>query len=107
MSWIEVKIYLHYQQISKSTARTLKKMQAVTSAQELSVQIVAYYNIYTSAEEETWPITAIKQWQQQTMTTMLIPVTATIATAMIFRIRLKVKKSFTGIWWQEILSKGL
>ena len=45
MSWMEVKIYLHYQQISKSTVRTLKKTQAVTSAQELSVQIVAYYNI--------------------------------------------------------------
>ena len=45
MSWMEVKIYLHYQQISKSTVRTLKKMQAVTSAQELSVQIVAYYKI--------------------------------------------------------------
>ena len=50
---MEVKIYLHYQQINKSTVRTLKKMQAVTSAQELSVQIVAYYNIKTSAEEET------------------------------------------------------
>ena len=35
MSWMEVKIYLHHQQISKSTMRTLKKMQAVTSAQEL------------------------------------------------------------------------
>ena len=27
---MEVKIYLHYQQISKSTVRTLKKVQAVT-----------------------------------------------------------------------------
>ena len=42
MSWMEVKIYLHYQQISKSTVRTLKKVLAVTSAQELSLQIVAY-----------------------------------------------------------------
>ena len=42
MSWMEVKIYLHYQQISKSTVRTLKKVLAVTSAQELSLQIVTY-----------------------------------------------------------------
>ena len=42
MSWMEVKICLHYQQISKSTVRTLKKVLAVTSAQELSLQIVAY-----------------------------------------------------------------
>ena len=53
MSWMELKIYLHYQQISKSTVRKLKKMQVVTSAQKLSVRIVAYYNIKTSVEEET------------------------------------------------------
>ena len=40
------------------------------------------------------------------MTAMIIPVTATIATAMIFQIRLKVKKSFTGIWLQEYFLKG-
>ena len=40
MSWMEAKIYLHHQQISKSTVITLKKMQAVTFVQELSVQIV-------------------------------------------------------------------
>ena len=45
MSWMEAEIYLHYQQISKSKVRTLKKMRAVTSAQELSVHIVAYYKI--------------------------------------------------------------
>ena len=39
------------------------------------------------------------------MATMIIPVIATIATVMIFQIRFKVKKSFTGIWWQEVLSK--
>ena len=61
MSWMELKIYLHYQQISKSTVRKLKKMQVVTSAQKLSVRIVAYYNIKTSVEEETQPVTATKQ----------------------------------------------
>ena len=40
MSWMEVKIHLHHQQISKSTVRTLSKMQAATSAQELSIRIV-------------------------------------------------------------------
>ena len=36
------------------------------------------------------------------MATMIIPLTATIAMAMIFHIRLNVKKSVTGIWWQEV-----
>ena len=44
-------IYL-YQQIDKSVVRTLKKIQAATSAQELFVLIVGYYNIETSAENE-------------------------------------------------------
>ena len=41
-----------YQQIDKSAVRTLKKIQAATSAQELFVLIVGYYNIETSAENE-------------------------------------------------------
>ena len=37
---------------------------------------------------------------------MIIPLTAaTIATVMKFQIRLKVKKSLTGVWWQEVVSK--
>lgn len=40
------------------------------------------------------------------MVTMIIPATATIATITIFQIRLKVKGSFTGILWKEVLSKG-
>ena len=44
-------IYL-YQQIDKSAVRTLKKIQAATSAQELFVLIVGYYNIETSAENK-------------------------------------------------------
>ena len=61
MSWMELKIYLHYQQISKSTVRKLKKMQVVTSVQKLSVRIVASNSIKTSVEEETQPVTATKQ----------------------------------------------
>ena len=39
---MEVKKYLHHEQISKSAMGTLKKMQAM---QELSIRVVAYYNI--------------------------------------------------------------
>ena len=47
----KVNIYL-YQQIDKSAVRTLKKIQAATSAQELFVLIVGYYNIETSAKNK-------------------------------------------------------
>ena len=39
------------------------------------------------------------------MAKMIIPVTAKIGKEMISQIRFKVKKSFTGISWQEVLLK--
>ena len=97
----KVNIYL-YQQIDKSAVRTLKKLQAATSAQELFVLIVGYYNIETSAKNKN-----ITNNGNQKITrndgNNIIPVIASTTIAAIFQIRLKLKKSFTEIWWPKNL----
>ena len=99
MSWMEVKIHLHHQQISKSTVRTLSKMQAATSAQELSIRIVnrSIRNITNNGNQTI----------KQTMATMITTVTETIATTMIFQIRLKVKKSLLEFGDSNYFRNGL